>query len=97
MQFFFRGAPKQAVLSDPPPDMMEKAREDWAVARRYYRDGIFRSIWRMGNGVVAICEADSRDQLVSLLSELPMARAGLIDIDVQELSPYPGYAPELAN
>ena len=97
MQFLFHGSPKLSVLDNPPAELMAKAREDWASARRLYRDGVFRSIWRMGKGVVAICEAESRERLVAILSDLPMAKAGLIDMDVQELTPYPGYAPELAG
>lgn len=94
MQFFFRGRPTAETLANPPANLMDAARGDWATARDYYGRGIFRQMWGMDRGVIAICEADSREQLDKLIRELPMFQAGLIEYDLQELTPYRGFAPE---
>lgn len=48
MQFLFHGRPTAATLANPPADLMEAVRGDWAKARDYYGQGIFRQIWGMG-------------------------------------------------
>ena len=35
MQFFYSGIPTFAVLSNPPTDLMDAVRGDWAKAREY--------------------------------------------------------------
>lgn len=96
MQFFYSGKPTPTVLSNPPADLMDAVRGDWAKAREYYARGIFRQMWMLGRGMIAICEADSREQLEALCAELPMKRAGYIEYEITELAPYRGFAPEPA-
>lgn len=96
MQYLFQGRPTEAVRRDPPPDLMDKVRGDWATSREYYAQGVIRQMWTSGIGVYAICEAESREQLEALFSAMPMAAANLIEFEIFELKPYRGFAPEPA-
>ena len=96
MQFYFYGRPTAEVQANPPANLMDTVRDDWAKARDYYGRGIFRQLWMAGHGVIAICEADSREEMDQFLGDLPMRKASLIDYDLQEITPYRGFAPEPA-
>ena len=50
----------------------------------------------LGRGMIAICEANSREQLEALCAELPMKQADYIEYGITELAPYRGFAPEPA-
>lgn len=97
MQFIFQGTTTALVQANPPPDLMDKVRGDWSKAQEYYAEGVFRSLWRAGTGVIGICEADSRAQLEALMAELPMVTAGYVVLELHELTPYTGFAPEFSH
>ena len=92
MQFLFLGNPTAAVQANAPTNIMDVVRGDWAKASEYYTQGIFRQMWTAGKGFVAICEADSQAHLQGLLAELPMAKAGYIDMEIRELAGYRGFS-----
>lgn len=94
MQFLFHGRPTAETIANPPANLMDTVQRDWESARELYFQGLMRQIWGMGQGVIAICEADSREQLEALIHELPMSKAGLVEYDIEELTPYRGFAPE---
>jgi muconolactone delta-isomerase len=94
MQFLFSGKATMEVQANPPADLMDQVRADWAMVRDYYNQGIFRQIWMAGYGVIAICEAASREEIDAYLAKLPMMKAGYIDVELQEITPYAGFAPE---
>lgn len=99
MQFFYSGRPTSEVRANPPADLIEKAHGDWVKAWELYGRGVFRQLWMLEDGVIAICEADSREQLEADLSELPLAQAGYITYSITEIAPYRGFAaapPETA-
>ena len=72
---------------------MEVVAGDWTKAYDYYMQGVFRQSWIAGRGFVGICEAESQAHLQTLLDDLPMAKAGYIDIEIRELMPYRGFSP----
>lgn len=93
MQFLFLGTPKPEFLRNPPANLMDAVRGDWAKSQEYFGRGIFRQLWTSDKGIAFVCEADSPEQLKSYLDELLMAQANLIDIEIRELQPYRGFTP----
>lgn len=92
MQFMFYGRPKAEILANMPADLMDKVHGDQAMSRDLYQRGIFRQLWMSGYGAIVVCEAESREHFDGILAELPLAKAGYIDVDVFEITPYAGFA-----
>lgn len=91
MQFMFYGRPKAETIANMPADLMDKVHGDQAMARDLYGRGIFRQLWMSGYGAIVLGEAESREQFDAIIAELPLAKAGYIDVDVFELTPYAGF------
>lgn len=63
--------------------------------RKRYTQGVFRSVFSRGDvkGAVIELECESADAAHELLANLPMAVAGMLDMEVIPLLPYRGFAP----
>ncbi len=59
------------------------------------QQGIFRSVWSRGDvkGAVIELECGTREEAQRLLESLPLATAGLLEIEVISLLPYRGFFP----
>jgi hypothetical protein len=57
-----------------------------------FQEGIIRDIYFTENeNAVIVLESASKDEAFSILSTLPLVKAGLIGFDVMELRPYSGF------
>ena len=66
-----------------------------AQARALYAQGFIRQLWHRGDttGVCMIIEAESEAHVRQGLDTLPLARAGMLDIQIVPLKPYAGFGP----
>jgi muconolactone delta-isomerase len=66
-----------------------------AQARVLYSEGFIRQLWHRGDtaGVCMIIEADSEAHVRERLETLPLARAGMLEIQIVPLKPYAGFGP----
>jgi hypothetical protein len=66
-----------------------------AQARVLYSEGFIRQLWHRGDtaGVCMIIEADSEAHVREGLDTLPLARAGMLEIQIVPLKPYAGFGP----
>jgi hypothetical protein len=80
-----RGKPNNS----PSPDLGKaESQRVW----EYYKTGKARLMYYFSDrkGAVMILNAENLEEAMSLAQALPMAEAGLIDLEVIELSPYTG-------
>lgn len=63
--------------------------------RKGYTQGVFRSVFSRGDvkGAVIELECESADAAREILENLPMAAAGMLDMEIIPLLPYRGFAP----
>ena len=56
----------------------------------YYRDGLLREVYSRsdGQGAIGVLECDSMDHARRLIADLPMVKAGLLDVDIYGAAPY---------
>jgi len=66
-----------------------------AQARVLYAQGFIRQLWHRGDvaGVCMIIEAESEAHVRDRLETLPLARAGMLEIQIVPLKPYAGFGP----
>jgi muconolactone delta-isomerase len=66
-----------------------------AQARVLYAQGFIRQLWHRGDtaGVCMIIEADSEAHVREGLETLPLARAGMLELQIVPLKPYAGFGP----
>ena len=65
--------------------------------RQLYIGGHLRQIWRRTDlaGACILWEAESEEQVRSLVATLPFAQAGMLElVSVVPLAPYPGFGPK---
>jgi uncharacterized protein YciI len=64
-------------------------------ARAFYTSGVFRSLFSRGDvpGAVIMLEAADLAEAQRVMSAMPFARKGLMDVEIIELRPYRGFAP----
>ena len=65
-------------------------------AAAMYADGVIRQIWSRADagGAVLLFEVASLDEARSLIADLPLAKAGVLQLDAAyPLIPYRGFAP----
>jgi muconolactone delta-isomerase len=67
-------------------------------ARTLYAEGVLRQIWRRGDipGACILWEASSAADVQTALGSLPMFKAGMLEVTVVPLQPYPGFGPRKA-
>lgn len=82
-----------ALDSRRHPNINLLLQEEQAHARKSYMDGSIRQIWLQspGPGAVALLEANSLDDARKVALSFPLAQAGLLDVNVVALTPYPGF------
>jgi muconolactone delta-isomerase len=87
-------------ISRRKPGVTDEACAPWIAAeaeraRELYAQGSLRQIWHRADmpGACLLWEAESVERVNELLSTLPFAKAGLLDIEVIPLTPYRGFAP----
>lgn len=93
MQFLSISRRRTEAFSDA--EFKARAEAESEQARRLYADGFIRQIWRRGNvpGACILFEADSEEHVLSLLNTLPLMQAGMLDVAIYPLVPYPGFGP----
>ena len=71
------------------------AEAEVAQARVLYTQGFIRQLWHRGDlaGVCMIIEAESEAHVRDGLETLPLARAGMLEIQIVPLKPYAGFGP----
>ncbi|HTV75152.1 MAG TPA: hypothetical protein VME66_15780 [Candidatus Acidoferrales bacterium] len=64
-------------------------------ARTFYTQGVFRAVYSRGDvpGAVILIEAGDYAEAERVMSAMPFARKGLMDVEIVELRPYRGFAP----
>ena len=69
-------------------------RAEAGKAWELYQSGVLRELYFTADTheAVFILECDGADEARSRLAELPLVKAGLIDVKVVPLVPYPGFA-----
>ncbi|MGH9163649.1 MAG: muconolactone Delta-isomerase family protein [Vicinamibacteraceae bacterium] len=74
-------------------DFAAYAEEEAAHARALYRDGFIRQIWHRADvpGACMVVEAESEEEVRAKLSDLPLMRAGMLDVVIIPLEPYAGF------
>jgi muconolactone delta-isomerase len=82
-----------------PPEAFtpELLRRETARARELYAEGILRQIWKRGDipGASILWEAASETEVREAIASLPIFQAGLMEVSVVPLQPYPGFGPVL--
>jgi muconolactone delta-isomerase len=73
----------------------EMRAEEVEKARALYAAGLIRQLWHREDtaGACILWEAESREQVWTILQTLPFTRAGLVDVTVIPLSPWAGFGP----
>lgn len=69
--------------------LREEAKKAW----EYYESDLFREMYftKKDNRAVIIMECESEDSAYSLLQQLPLVKAKLIDFEIYELKNYDGF------
>ncbi len=64
--------------------------------RELYRDGIVRSIWSRKDaaGAVMLLECADEAEANSAVESLPLARRGMLEVQILPLGPYPAFSPK---
>ena len=77
-----RPAEDFAPLMDPEADF----------ALKLYKEGFIREIYSRtdGKGALVVVEADNEEEAVNKLSDLPLAKAGLLSFDIYGTTAYRG-------
>lgn len=92
MQFLSISQKRSGVSDDSFASLRD---EETQQARALYLAGHLRQVWHRGDvpGACLVWEADSEEQVRGLLSTLPFAQAGLLEITIVPLKPYAGFGP----
>lgn len=63
--------------------------------RELYRDGVVRSIWSRKDAAGAVMLLECADEAAAhaAVSSLPLARRGMLELQILPLSPYPAFFP----
>ncbi len=82
-----------AEVKDEDFTLILKQREA-AKVWQLYQEGIIREIYFRQDwpGAVLVLECTASSEAISVLGELPLVEAGLIEFDVIPLIPYPGFS-----
>jgi muconolactone delta-isomerase len=93
----FLAISKRRTDAFPPeaftPELLEAEAQR---VRELYAQGSLRSIWRRQDapGAVLLFEANTEDEVRSLLTTLPLAQRDMLELVlVTQLLPYPGLGP----
>jgi muconolactone delta-isomerase len=64
--------------------------------RELYRDGIVRSIWSRKDiaGAVMLLECPDEATAQEVVGSLPLARRGMLEVQILPLGPYPAFSPK---
>lgn len=93
MQFLTVSRRKTESFSDS--DFAARTDAEFKQARALYAQGAMRQIWRRADvpGACILWEAESEAQVREFLGSLPMFQAGMLEVTVIALQPYPGFGP----
>lgn len=83
----------EALDNGRHPNFTRLLEEEQAHTRKAYMDGSIRQIWLQspGPGAIALLEANSLEEARALALSFPLAQAGLLNVNVIALTPYPGF------
>jgi muconolactone delta-isomerase len=64
--------------------------------RELYRDGVVRSIWSRKDaaGAVMLLECSDEAAARAAVDSLPLARRGMLEVQILPLAPYPAFFPK---
>jgi muconolactone delta-isomerase len=76
-------------------DFAARVADEVRQARALYAQGAIRQIWHRADipGACILWEAESEEHARSLLSTLPFAQAGMLEVSIVPLKPYAGFSP----
>src|SRR3989442_14155261 len=69
--------------------------DEFQQGRALYASESLRHIWRRGDlpGACILWEAESEAEVREWLNTLPLMKAGMLEVTVIPLKPYPGFGP----
>jgi muconolactone delta-isomerase len=99
MQFMILGHFNEKYNALSPEEQQKGSRAEWAKSRELYSKGHLRRVWvyERDQGIMSLFEADSREQMETLLADYPGIQAGWVSAEVRAIDPYWGFFPELAD
>jgi len=95
MQFLVLTTRKSAFTEEEFTPRLESEAQ---VVRQLYKENFIRQIWLRGDrkGACMMIEAATEEEVRLRLAELPLAKAGMIELaSVIPLNPYTGFGPRL--
>ncbi len=84
-RYLVMGRPR---VTASPSDLRPRMRAELEYVWRAYREGSIRELYETETGVVLLVEAAGRAEVDRLVERLPLAEAGLLEIEVHELRPF---------
>jgi len=74
-------------------EFASKYEAEVARAKELYQDGFSRQLWHRadGSGACQIVEAVDVESVEKMISTLPFASAGMLDVQIIALKPYAGF------
>jgi uncharacterized protein YciI len=78
-----------------PEEFEKRAPAETQRARELYASGAVRNIWSRDDipGAVMLIEASSLEDAQSVVDSLPMAQAGMLDVQIVPIKGYRGFGP----
>ncbi len=91
MKFFVIGKRKENIEQDK---FTEFADEEARKAITLFKEEFIRELYSIkgGKGACMIVEANSEEEILLKLSDLPFVKNNYLDIDIIEVKPYRGFA-----
>jgi len=89
---------RRLIEQFPEAQFAAHAEAEANQVRTLYAEGFIRQIWRRADvpGACILMEADSLEHASERLHTLPLAKAGMLEITIIPLVPYPGFGPRSA-
>ena len=90
MKFFVIGKRKNNI---EPEKFAEFADEEARKAIGLFKEEFIRELYSIkgGKGACMIVEADSEEEIILKLNDLPFVKNNYLDIDIIEVKPYRGF------
>ena len=90
MKFFVIGKRKENIEQDK---FAEFADEEARKAITLFKEEFIRELYSIkgGKGACMIVEANSEEEILLKLSDLPFVKKNYLDIDIIEVNPYRGF------
>ena len=90
MKFFVIGKRKETITSEQFAEYLDLEAE---MAIQLFREEFIRELYSIkgGKGACMIVEANSEEEILIKLSDLPFVKNNYLDIDIIEVKPYRGF------